>query len=95
MIVQLRRASDASASMLDLVTVIADEVDAELVLDDACRARLAEMPIFICGENRVRRSELSEWLSAVLALGDVALVPFEGEPEGGRPRWDLVDRRTR
>lgn len=94
-VVRLHRLSDSWAHMLDVVTVVAHVVGAELVLDDVCRERLAEMPVFICGEHRVRRSELREWLTAVLSLGDVALVPSEGESAGVRPRWTLVDSRAR
>ena len=80
--------------MLELLCEIAEEFGAELVLDDACRRRLEETKVFICGVHRVRRSELVEWLTAVLSFGDVALVPLEAGSTDARPRWACIDRRS-
>jgi hypothetical protein len=79
--------------MLELLCEIAEKSGAELVLDDACRRRLEETKVFVCGVHRVRRSELVEWLTAVLSFGDVTLVPVEAGSTGARPRWTCIDRR--
>lgn len=93
-VVLFPRGPDGELTALDLVLRIAEETGAEFVLDDACRRHLGSAKAMLCGTHVVRRSELIAWIEAILSVNGVALVPTEGGPPNGRPRWTCVDRRA-
>lgn len=92
--ISISRALDAETTLYEVLHAISDHCGAELVLDDACRRRLERTTVFLCGEHRVRRPELFEWLTAVLSCSGVSIVPSEPEAHGAHPRWTCIVRRT-